>query len=244
MKKIIVSVAILSFALVALPSCTGLQEIANQIGQQAANGTLGQAQIAAGLKEALQQGVDKQVVKLTKTDGFYGNSLVKILLPAELQKVEKGLRAAGMGSLADEGIKALNRAAEHAVKEATPIFVDAITKMTISDATSILMGNKNAATQYLQKATSQSLYNKFNPVIKSSFAKVGADKIWKDVISKYNAIPLVQKVNPDLTDYVTQEALKGVFTMIEKEELNIRDNVSARSSALLKSVFALQDNKK
>jgi hypothetical protein len=243
MKKIIIPIAAVAFALTALPSCTGLQEVANQIGQQAANGTLGQTQIAAGLKEALQQGIDKQVVKLTQTNGFYGNSLVKIALPAELQKVESGLRAAGLGSLADEGIKALNKAAEHAVKEATPIFVDAITKMTISDATNILMGNKNAATQYLQKATSQSLYGKFNPVIKSSFSKVGADQVWTNLISKYNAIPLVKKVNPDLTDYVTQEALKGVFTMIEKEELNIRENTASRSTALLKSVFALQDKK-
>lgn len=243
MKKIIIPIAIVSFTLTALPSCTGLQEVANQIGQQASNGTLGQTQIASALKEALQQGVDKQVVKLTKTDGFLGNSLVKIGVPSELQKVEKGLRAAGLGSLADEGIKALNRAAEHAVKEATPIFIDAITSMTISDATNILMGNNNAATQYLQKATSKSLYNKFNPVIKSSFGKVGADQIWTNLITKYNSLPLVQKVNPDLTDYVTEQALDGVYTMIEKEELNIRQNVSARSSNLLKSVFALQDKK-
>ena len=243
MKKIIIPIAAMAFALTALPSCTGLQEVAKQIGQQASNGTLGQNQIASGLKEALQQGIDKQVVKLTKTDGFLGNALVKIALPSELQQVEKGLRAAGLGSLADEGVKALNRAAEHAVKEATPIFVDAITKMTISDATNILMGNKNAATQYLQKTTSQSLYGKFNPVIKSSFAKVGADQVWTNLINKYNSIPLVKKVNPDLTDYVTQQALQGVFTMIEKEEADIRTNVSARSSNLLKSVFSLQDKK-
>lgn len=242
MKKIMIPIAAISFALTSLPSCTGLQEVANQIGQ-ASGGNFGQTQIASALKEALQQGIDKQVVKLTKTDGFLGNSLVKIGMPAELQKVEKGLRAAGLGSLADEGIKALNRAAENAVKEATPIFVNAITSMTISDATNILMGNKNAATQYLQKSTSKSLYGKFNPVIKSSFSKVGADKIWSNLITKYNTLPLVQKVNPDLTDYVTNQALEGVFTMIEKEELNIRQNTSARSTTLLKSVFALQDKK-
>ncbi len=242
MKKIIVPITLIAFSLTVLPSCTGLQEVAKQI-EQVSGGTLGQNQIASGLKEALQQGVDKQVVKLTKTDGFLGNSLVKIGMPAELQKVEKGLRAAGLGSLADEGIKALNRAAETAVKEATPIFVDAITSMTIADATNILMGNKNAATQYLQKTTTKSLYGKFNPVIKSSFSKVGADQIWSNLITKYNTLPLVQKVNPDLTDYVTDKALEGVFTMIEKEELNIRENASARSTNLLKSVFAMQDKK-
>ena len=242
MKKIIVPITLIAFSLTVLPSCTGLQEVAKQI-EQVSGGTLGQNQIASGLKEALQQGIDKQVIKLTKTDGFLGNSLVKIGMPAELQKVEKGLRAAGLGSLADEGIKALNRAAETAVKEATPIFVDAITSMTIADATNILMGNKNAATQYLQKTTTKSLYGKFNPVIKSSFSKVGADQIWSNLITKYNTLPLVQKVNPDLTDYVTDKALEGVFTMIEKEELNIRENASARSTNLLKSVFAMQDKK-
>lgn len=238
----IIPIAVVSLA---LSGCTSaqLQQAASQLPQILETSGLGQTQIAAGLKEALQQGIDKQVVNLTKTDGFYNNSLVRIGLPSELQKVEKTLRDVGLGSLADEGIKSLNKAASNAVKEATPIFVDAITKMTISDATNILMGNKNAATQYLQKSTKTSLYTKFNPVIKLSFTKVGADKIWSNIITKYNAIPTVKKINPDLTDYVTQQALTGVYTMIEKEEANIRTNVSARSTNLLKSVFAMQDKK-
>lgn len=240
MKKFIIPIALISFG---LTNCTGLQQVADSLPGILENTSLGQTQIAAGLKEALQQGVDKQVVNLTKTNGFYNNSLVKIGLPSELQKVEKALRDVGLGSLADEGIKVLNTAASNAVKEATPIFVDAITSMTISDATNILMGNKDAATQYLMKSTKTSLYKKFNPVIKSSFTKVGADKVWSNIITKYNALPLVKDVNPDLTDYVTQEALNGVYTMIEKEEANIRTNVSARSTNLLKSVFALQDKK-
>jgi len=242
MKKMITPIAIISLA---LTSCTSaqMQQMANQLPQILENSNLGQTQIAAGLKEALQQGIDKQVVNLTKTDGFYNNSLVRIALPSELQKVEKTLRDVGLGSLADEGIKAMNKAASNAVKEATPIFVNAITSMTISDATNILMGDKNAATQYLVKSTKTSLYNKFNPVIKSSFTKVGADKVWNNIITKYNALPLVKKVNPDLTDHVTQQALTGVFTMIEKEEANIRTNVSARSTNILKSVFAMQDKK-
>lgn len=240
MKKFIIPIALISFG---LTNCNGLQQVANSLPGIMETSGIGQTQIAAGLKEALQQGIDKQVVNLTKTNGFYSNSLVKIGLPSELQKIEKTLRDVGLGSLADEGIKALNTAASNAVKEATPIFVNAITSMTISDATTILMGNRDAATQYLKRSTQTSLYNKFNPVIKSSFTKVGADKVWNNIINKYNAIPLVQKVNPDLTDYVTQEALKGVYTMIEKEEVNIRTNVSARSSNLLKSVFAMQDNK-
>ena len=199
--------------------------------------------IGAGLKEALQKGVDRQVVKLTAVDGFYKNEAVRIMMPSELQKVEKGLRAVGLGSLADDGIKSLNRAAEDAVKEATPIFVDAIKKMTIADAKKILMGQNNSATLYLESYTSKPLYDKFLPVVKESIGKVGADKIWNNLISKYNDLPLTQNVNPDLNDYVAQKALEGVFKMIAVEELNIRTDLSARTSPLLKKVFAMQDKK-
>ena len=199
--------------------------------------------ISGGLKEALNNGIANQVSKLTATDGFFRNEAVKILLPAELQKVDKTLRAIGMGKLADEGLKAINRTAEDAVKEATPIFVEAITNMSFTDAKNILMGNESAATSYLQSATTIALYGKFNPVIKNSFTKVGADKIWENLINKYNTIPLVSKVNPDLTDYVTNQALNGVFKMITVEEKKIRTDLNARSSNLLKQVFALQDNK-
>ena len=148
-----------------------------------------------------------------------------------------------MSKLADEGLKVLNRAAEDAVKEATPIFVDAVKQMTFNDAKNILMGNESSATTYLQNTTSTALYAKFNPVIKNSFAKVGADKVWSNIITKYNAIPLVTKVNPDLTDYTTNKAMEGVFKMIAVEEKDIRTNLTARSSDLLKRVFALQDKK-
>lgn len=199
--------------------------------------------IAAGLKEALNKGVTEQVSKLTKTDGFYKNEAVKILIPEELVKVDRTLRKIGMASLADDGIRALNRAAEDAVKEATPIFVDAIKKITITDAKSILMGNDDAATTYLQTSTTTPLYAKFNPVVQTSIGKVGADVIWASLISKYNTLPLVQKVNPDITDYVTNKALEGVFKMITVEEKNIRSNLNSRTSNMLKKVFALQDKK-
>ena len=148
-----------------------------------------------------------------------------------------------MGNLADEGIKVLNRAAEDAVKTATPIFVNAVKEITFNDAKNILLGEQNAATSYLQSKTNQSLYNSFSPVIDDSFAKVGADKVWSNLITRYNSIPFVKSVNPDLTAYVTEQALKGVFTMIEIEEKGIREKVGLRSTALLKQVFALQDNK-
>ncbi|MDO6493032.1 MULTISPECIES: DUF4197 domain-containing protein [unclassified Cellulophaga] len=234
MKKLL-----LLFAIFSLVSCAELQQVVNQLPQSGA--VLSNQEIANGLTAALNQGVQKQVSKLTLKDGYYKNELVKILLPEELQKVDNTLRKIGLGNLADEGLKAINRAAEDAVGEATPIFVNAITNMSFTDAKNILVGSDNAATQYLTTNTETALYNKFNPVIKSSFSKVGADKIWTQLITKYNNIPLVQPVNPDLTDYVTQQALEGVFTMIAVEEKEIRNKVSSRSTDLLKKVFALQD---
>jgi hypothetical protein len=148
-----------------------------------------------------------------------------------------------MSKLADEGLKVINRAAEDAVKEATPIFVDAVKQMSFNDAKNILMGNESSATTYLQNTTSTTLYTKFNPVIKKSYTKVGADKVWKEIITKYNSIPLVKKVNPDLTDYTTKKAMEGVFKMIAVEEKDIRTNLASRSSDLLRKVFALQDQK-
>ena len=218
-------------------SCAELQQVANQIPPK----VLTNADIASGLREALNNGIDKQVTKLTVQDGFFKNELVKIVLPAELQKVDNTLRNIGLSSLADEGLKVLNRAAEDAVKEATPIFVEAVKNITFTDAKHILLGPDNAATEFLKTGTSSALYGKFNPLIKKSFAKVGADQIWNNLITKYNAIPLVKKVNPDLTDYTTKEALKGVYTMIALEEKEIRTKISSRSSTLLQRVFALQD---
>jgi len=234
MKRIILLILVLQ-----LSACDELQQVVNSLPTE----TLSNQQISGGLKEALQKGISNQVVLLAKKDGFYKNDFVKILMPQELQKVEKTLRNLGLGSVADEGIKMLNRAAEDAVSEATPIFVDAIKNLTLTDAKNILLGNNNAATSYLQNATNKALYAKFEPIIKNSFSKVGADKIWNSLITKYNAIPLTQNVNPDLTNYVTNEALKSVFKMVSKEELNIRTKVSSRTTDLLRRVFALQDRK-
>ena len=229
--------------LVFLPSITNaqLKELVKQITPKTVKSATTGLDISAGLKEALNKGITKQVSKLTATDGFYKNNAVKILMPAELQKVDKALRAMGMGNLADEGIKSLNRAAEDAVNEATPIFVNSIKTMSITDAKTILMGNDTAATSYLQKSTSSALYTKFSPVVQQSIGKVGADKIWASIITKYNKLPLVSKVNLDITDYVTNKAMEGVFKMIAVEEKSIRGNLSSRTSDLLKQVFALQD---
>lgn len=219
-----------------LTACAELQDIVNTMPTE--TGTL---DIAGGLRQALDFGIDKQVSKLTQKDGFYNNSLVKILLPEELLIVDQTLRNIGLGNLADEGIKILNRAAEDAVKEATPIFVEAVKDITFNDAKNILLGNDQAATTYLKSKTNQALYSKFNPVIQNSFSKVGADQIWTNIINRYNSVPFVNKVNPDLTDYVTTEALKGVYKMIAVEEKKIRTNLNSRTTTLLQQVFALQD---
>jgi len=236
MKKVIVLASVLSFF-----SCAELQQVASQYPQIGT--AMGNQDIAAGLKEALNNGITKEVTKLTATDGFFKNQLVKILLPTELQKVDKTLRNIGLSSLADEGLKVLNRAAEDAVKEATPIFVSAVKNMTFTDAKNILLGTDNAATTYLQNTTKTALYAKFSPVVQNSLGKVGADKVWTNIITKYNAVPLTTDVNPDLTDYVTDKAMEGVFKMIAVEEKDIRTNLAARTSDLLKRIFAMQDKK-
>jgi hypothetical protein len=226
---------------VGLFSCAELQQAVNTLPQGA--GGISNADIAAGLRQALDNGIDKQVSKLTQTDGFYRNELVKILLPQELQAVDRTLRDIGMGNLADEGLRVLNRAAEDAVKEATPIFVNAVRQITFDDARNILMGPDNAATQYLSNKTTQELYGRFNPVISNSLDKVGATQVWGNIITQYNSLPFTSNVNPDLADYVTQEAMKGVFNMIAVEEKEIRNNFAARTSDILRRVFALQDGR-
>tara|TARA_R110002124_G_scaffold1149_2_gene6063 strand:- start:261 stop:986 length:726 start_codon:yes stop_codon:yes gene_type:complete len=240
MKKLVI---LLLF--IPLISAAQFKDLIKKATDKAASvsGTSSGLDIAAGLKEALNKGVTEQVSKLTKADGFYKNEAVKILMPDELVKVDQALRKIGMSSLADDGIKALNRAAEDAVKEATPIFVSAIKNMSITDAKGILLGADNSATSYLQTNTTTALYSKFNPVVKTSIGKVGADVVWGNIITKYNSLPFVSKVNPDITDYITNKALEGVFKMITVEEKDIRTNLNSRTSDVLKKVFALQDKK-
>jgi hypothetical protein len=233
MKKIILVFSVLIFS-----SCAELQTIAENYPQTGVSNT----EIASGLRQALDMGIEKQVTKLTEENGFYSNELVRITLPPELQKVDKTLRDVGLDALADEGLKVLNRAAEEAVKEATPIFVNAVQEITFNDARNILLGQENAATLYLTGKTKEPLYSKFNPVVTNSLEKVGATQVWSNIINRYNSLPLTSNVNTDLADYVTNQALEGVYTMIAIEEKEIREKVSARTTNLLQRVFALQDS--
>ena len=229
---------LLSLILIASVSCGELQQVIDQLPDGEG---ISEAEIGQGLRQALNQGIENQVTRLARENGFYGNEAVRILLPEQLQKVDRTLRSIGLGNLADEGLLLLNRAAEDAVGRATPIFVDAISGISFADARQILLGDDDAATRYLEGRTATSLYNSFNPVIRESFERGGADRVWEQLITRYNNIPLVDRVNPDLSDYVTQQALEGVFLMIEQEESEIRSSISSRTTVLMKRVFALQD---
>ena len=209
-----------------------------------ATGTPSTLEIGQGIKEALQIGVSAGADRLSAKDGFLGNLAVKILMPPEAQKVERTLRSIGLNSLCDNVITSLNRAAEDAATEAKPIFISAIKGMTLTDATNILLGNKNAATEYFKRVTTAQLMQKFSPIVTTSLSKVNATKYYSDLTSQYNRLPLVKPVNTNLTEYVTQKAIDGLFIEVAKEELKIRDNFSSRSSTLLQKVFGYADKKK
>ncbi len=204
-------------------------------------GGLSQSEIADGLKQALQVGAQNATKKVSAVDGFFGNALIKILMPPEAKKVENTLRQLGLGDQVDKAILSMNRAAEDASTKALDIFVDAITHMTIQDGLTILKGKNDAATQYLKDKTMAKLKATFLPVIKESLDKVDATKYWATVFDTYNGLPTTfNKVNPNLPDYVTERALNGVFVYIADEEAKIRQNPAARVTDLLQKVFGSQ----
>ncbi|MCC6724827.1 MAG: DUF4197 domain-containing protein [Saprospiraceae bacterium] len=233
---------LLAVLCLSLVSCdpAALQRTLDSLG----NATeLSTSEISGGLKEALEVGIGKGSEALSKKDGFY-KSAYKILLPPEAQKVANKLKnVPGFANVEEKILEKINRGAEDAAKKAKPIFVSAIKQMTFTDAKNILLGEQNAATQFLNRTTSDALYTEFNPVIVQSLDKFEARKYWADAVNAYNKIPFVDKANPDLDDYVTKQALNGLFKMVEAEELNIRTNIAARTSDLLKKVFARQDKK-
>jgi len=198
---------------------------------------LSEEEVGAGLKEALNKGIEKGVDQLSKPDGFFKDLAIKIPLPEEANKVETKLRSIGQGKKVDETIESINRAAEDATTASKDIFVEAIKGMSITDAMSILRGDENAATKFLDKSTRADLISKFEPIVKISLDKVGATKNWNTIFSTYNKLPFVEKVNPDLVEYATGKAIDGLFIQIAKEELKIRQDPAARVTDLLKKVF-------
>jgi hypothetical protein len=192
---------------------------------------------ANGIKEALVNGTGASVNLVSKANGYWGNPEIKIPFPSEAIEMETKLRAIGMGKKVDEFNESMNRAAEKAAIEAKPIFTAAIKGLTVKDAIKIVKGENNAATMYLKNITSPELNSKFQPIIKTSLDNVNTTKYWSGLITAYNKIPLVKKMNPNLTEYVTAKAIDGLFVMIAREELKIRKDPMARTSELLKKVF-------
>lgn len=239
MKKVILCISIM------LGACTSAQinQTLGEVNKGLGGGStkaLTTADVAEGLKEALIKGISTGADLVSQTDGYFQNPEIKIPFPPDVKKVEDKLRQVGFGGEVDKFIMTLNRGAEDAAKEAKPIFITAIKSMTIEDAWAILKGQDDAATQYLKRTTSAQLKDKFKPVIQNSLSKVGATRYYGDVVTRYNQIPLVQKVNPELDDYATDKAIEGLFLMISKEEKNIRENPVARTTDLLKRVFGAQ----
>ena len=197
-------------------------------------------QVIAGLKEALSQGISNGSDQASAVDGYLKNQFIRIVFPPDAAKVESRLRQIGLGAEVDKFIVSMNRGAERAAKEAKPIFLQAIKSMTIEDAWGILKGEEDSATKYLQRTTSASLEKKFQPIIAQSLNEVNATRYYTDLVNTYNKIPLVEKVNPDLDQYVTSKAIDGLFVLVAEEEAKIRRDPAARTTALLKKVFGNQ----
>ncbi|MEO1053290.1 MAG: DUF4197 domain-containing protein [Bacteroidota bacterium] len=239
MKKVFLVLAIALISSVTILEAQSLKGLKKKLKDKisTSGSGLSEEEIGNGLKEALNKGVEKGVAQVSKPDGYFKDEFIKILMPEEAKKVEDKLRKLGQDKLVDDAIESMNRAAEDAAKSAKDIFVDAIRQMTIQDAVGILKGEDDAATQYLNRTTNNKLNASFQPIIKTSLDKVGATKHWNAVISAYNKIPFVDKVNPDLDQYVTEKAIEGLFVQVAKEEKEIRENPAARTSDLLKKVF-------
>jgi hypothetical protein len=242
MKKI-VTLFLIAVSFTATTQAQGLKGLLNKAKDAVANkqGTgLSTDEIVSGLKEALVQGSQKGSNALSQVDGFFTNAALKILLPPEAQKVETTLRKVGLGKQVDDAILSMNRAAEDAAKSAAPIFGNAIKQMSFQDAVGILKGGDTAATGYLRGKTNAELMAAFMPVIQSSLEKVNATKYWNTLITSYNKVNILgggQKINPDLSAYVTDKALNGIFYQVAIEEKSIRKDPMARGTEILKKVF-------
>jgi len=239
MKKLILGAFVLaSFVTNAQLNLKSIKDKAKSTVESTKKVSLTNDEVVSGLKEALNVGIEKAGSKASAVGGFNKSDIIRIPFPAEAKKMEDKLRMVGMGAQVDSFEVALNKAAEVAAKEAAPIFVSAIKSMNVSDGMNILKGEDDAATQYLSKTTNDSLYATFKPIVETALKKVKVTQYWNPLASRYNKIPLTQKVNPDLEDYTTKKAMEGLFKLLAQEEKKIRDNPAARTTDLLKKVFA------
>lgn len=230
MKRFLFGAAVVLF----FSGCDVLKNLPIETGPMSVSET----EASQGIKEALAQGVTKSVLQLNKQDGFFKDEFYKILLPPDAQKVESALRTIGLGSLVDKAILQINRGAEDAAGQATPIFVDAIKSMSVQDAIGLVKNGDTSATHFFREKTTSQLQAAFLPVIKNSLDQVSATKYYGDIINKYNSLPTTfKKINPDLAGFVTEKTTLAVFDLVSKEEKNIRTNMAARTTAILKKVF-------
>ena len=229
MKKLVL-LLLVSFS---LNSCDLLSKIPTGAGTGVT-----EAEAGEGIKEALGQGLVKAVLQLNKEDGFFKDAFYKILLPPDAKKIENTLRDLGMGKMVDKAILQINRAAEDAAGQAKPIFVDAIKNISISDAIGLVKNGDTSATHFFRVKTTEKLVAAFQPVIKASLDKLEATKYYGDIVNTYNNFPTtLKKLNPDLNAFVTYRATEALFDLVAKEELNIRQNLAARTTDLLRKVF-------
>lgn len=238
MKRILPALALV-FTITQTTEAQLIKDVLNKVSKTSNSGgsSLSNEDIISGLKDALRVGTDSSTKKLSKLDGFFGDAAIKILMPEEAKKVEKTLRNFGMGSMVDKAILSMNRAAEDAASGVGNIFWDAIKGMSITDGLKILRGGDFAATDYLKSVTTKQLTEKFRPVIEASLVKMDATKYWKDVFTNYNRFSKDQ-VNTDLTAYVTEKALSGLFYNIGLQEQKIRKDPAAQVTDILKKVFS------
>lgn len=224
--------------LVQAQSWKDLRNAAKKVNKELINKTaFSEKEAINALKETLYKGTEKGVKMLSKQDGYFGNPKVKIPFPENANKIAEKLNQLGMKKQVDEVVLSVNRAAEDAAISAKPIFINTIKNMSIKDAVNIVNGEKTDGTDYLNKNTRKELIAAFKPIIKTSLEKVNATKYWKSVITHYNKIPFVEKVNPELETYVTQKAIEGLFYMLAQQEIAIRENPKERTSSILKKVF-------
>jgi len=220
-----------------LPASAQLDRIYKGLGVGGQGSGLSDAKIGSGLKEALQIGTENAVSLTGKTDGYFMNQVIKILMPEKLKTFEKGLRAVGYGPQIDEFVLSMNRSAEKAAPFAKQIFWDAIGEMTFDDVRKILSGNDTAATDYFKGKTTNKLTDTFKPIVSNSMNEVGVTRQYKELVGRYESIPFVKKESFDLDQYVVSKALGGLFYMVGEEEKKIRTNPTARTTDLLKEVF-------
>ena len=237
MKKLLIILLCLPIFIQA-QSWKDLKKAAEKVNKELINKIpFSEEEAANALKETLDKGIKKGVSVLSIKDGYFANPKVKITFPKNATKVADKLKQLGMQKQVDEVVLSINRAAEDAAISAKPIFANAIKKMSIKDAIGIVKGNKTAGTDYLNRNTNSAVVNAFKPIIKSSLDKVNATKHWLSIMTTYNKIPFVEKVNPELETYVTEKAISGLFFMLAQQEIAIRENPKERTSALLKKVF-------